>query len=175
MNPHPKTDHLVPWQSGQSGNPYGQRTHRVTLAKHVRELSSDGHELVSFLFSVARGEPMHLPGQNGKHANGRPPRPSLDQRLRAVELLLDRGWGRPKETIELLEDSSAPAERRALLDHLSDDDLATLKGILARGRIAVAMKSRTSIETTAEPVREGSSPSVIAEVPHVDDTGAPQS
>jgi hypothetical protein len=156
------TNHI--WKPGVSGNPLGNATHRVTLARQVRHLSQDGHELVAFLFAVLRGEAMHLPGENGRHAEGRPPRPSLDQRLRAAELLMDRGWGRAKELLELHQDDAATRQERVtLLSALSTDELAQMRTLLetARARIVQAgtppLAAPAPLETAATPDAPASS------------------
>jgi hypothetical protein len=143
---------LVPWRPGQSGNPLGQATSRVTLARYIRQLSHDGKAYVDFLTTVMRGDPLPLPGPNGRHAKGRPPRPSVDQRLRAVELLMDRGWGKAKEILELVEDRPR-IDHRALVAQLSADERATLEHLLDRALARYGHADMTpAIETLAEPV-----------------------
>jgi hypothetical protein len=51
----------------------------------------------------------------------------------AAQWLADRGWGKAKEIIELTGDAPAtPEQRLALLRRLSDDERATLRGLLAK-------------------------------------------
>jgi hypothetical protein len=57
----------------------------VTL---VRESARDGRTLVDFLVEVAEGKPVL----------GR--KPTLADRMRAIELLLDRGWGKAIQHLE---------------------------------------------------------------------------
>jgi hypothetical protein len=86
--------HLRSWKPGQSGRTgYVIPSSRLKLAMQVRKLSGEGRKLIDFLFSIVRGEPLPLPGRNGA---GRPPRPSPELRVRAAEMLLDRGWGKAK-------------------------------------------------------------------------------
>jgi hypothetical protein len=121
-------NNLTRWQPGTSGNPRGGAVNLVNLAVRVRRMSRDGAEMVSFLFSVMRGEPLSIPGRNG----GRPQRANVDQRLRAAELLLDRGYGRSREIIELAGETSTAETRKALLMRLSEVERATLHEILQK-------------------------------------------
>jgi hypothetical protein len=54
----------------------------------VRESTHDGRTLVDFLVQVAEGKPVL----------GR--KPTLADRMRATELLLDRGWGKAVQRLE---------------------------------------------------------------------------
>jgi hypothetical protein len=109
--------------------------HRVKLklAVQIRRISQDGQEFIDLLFSIMRGEPLPLPAtlRHGR-AVGRPPRPTIDQRLRALEMLLDRGWGKSKEIIELVDEGAARQERLTLIASMSDADRETLKTIFSR-------------------------------------------
>ncbi len=153
------TSLLRPWQPGQSGNPLGQATSRVTLARYIRQLSQDGQVYVDFLMTVMRGEALPLPAPHGHgHAQGRPPRPTIDQRLRAAELLMDRGWGKAKEILEFVEDRPR-IDHRALVAQLSADERATLEHLLDRALARYGHADMTpAIETVAEPVPRSAEP-----------------
>jgi hypothetical protein len=162
-SPLRRPSHLAPlWKPGQSGNPLGQATSRLTLAKYIRQRSQDGQVYIDFLTAVMNGEPLPLPGMNGRNAPGPPPRPNIDQRLRAAELLLDRGWGRAKEILELVEERPG-IDRRALVAQLSAEERATLEHLLDRALARYAHAHGTpAIDTTAEPVRPESVPDADA-------------
>jgi hypothetical protein len=96
-------EHLRSWKPGVSGNPLGIGLNKIQLAVQIRRISHDGREMIDLLFSVMRGEPLPLPGKTGRNSVGKPPRPSLELRVKAAEMLLDRAFGRSKEIIELTE------------------------------------------------------------------------
>jgi hypothetical protein len=62
-NPNPKTDHLKPWQPGQSGNPDGpKRTKPLTeaLVKHLAE-GDNARKLVEAMVKHAKaGDPRFM-------------------------------------------------------------------------------------------------------------------
>ena len=84
---------LSSWQPGQSGNPSGRPKGTRDLAGYVLETTDGGKELVDALVSIARGVMPNVPVQEG-------PRPRKDQQVRpadqlkAIEMLLDRGFGK---------------------------------------------------------------------------------
>ena len=53
--------------------------------------------------------------------------------MHAANWLVDRGWGKMKETIELAGEETSPAERLRILRQLSDEERETLHGILTKG------------------------------------------
>jgi hypothetical protein len=71
-----------------SGNVNGRPKGSRELLTLVRESTHDGRTLVDFLVQVAEGKPVM----------GR--KPSLADRMRATELLLDRGWGKAVQRLE---------------------------------------------------------------------------
>jgi hypothetical protein len=144
-----------PWRPGQSGNPNGLAG-RYTIARYVRTLSHDGKAYIDFLTDVMNGKPLPFPGTNGHNARGTPPRPSIDQRLRAVELLMDRGWGKAREILEVVEERPG-IDHRALVAQLSAEDRATLEHLLDRALARYGQADMPpAIETSAEPVRPSS-------------------
>jgi hypothetical protein len=85
-----------PFEKGQSGNPGG----RPKEIKDVQTLArSHTAEAIETLLEIMR--------------NGKPDR----ARSAAAELLLDRGWGRAPQTIDI------PDEREKILANLTDDEL----------------------------------------------------
>jgi hypothetical protein len=73
---------------GRTGNPGGRPKGSRELLTLVRESTGDGRTLVDFLVQVAEGKPVL----------GR--KPTLADRMRATELLLDRGWGKAIQRID---------------------------------------------------------------------------
>jgi hypothetical protein len=80
-----------PWKPGESGNPGGRPKGLMTL---VREKSSDGDEIVEILLSIARGTLSVRVGDSDFP-------PTVKERMEAIRELLDRGWGRPTESLEI--------------------------------------------------------------------------
>ena len=113
-------NNLSPWQPGQSGNPSGRPRGTRDLAGYVLEATDGGKELVDALVSIARGVMPNVPVQEGS-------RPRKDQQVRpadqlkAIEMLLDRGFGRSPQQLDVAHNvSSRP------LEHLSDETLRLL-------------------------------------------------
>ena len=73
---------------GHTGNPGGRPKGSRELLTLVRESTRDGRTLVDFLVQVAEGKPVM----------GR--KPTLADRMRASEILLDRGWGKAIQRID---------------------------------------------------------------------------
>ena len=113
-----------PWAPGQSGNRDGRRTHE--LERRIRTVMStpgtaDCAVGVEFLWRCIRGEE---PGSSG--ARG------LRHRLHALQILLNRGWGRAPLVIE----SSRTETRIAFtaLATLPEADLRQLAALLEKAR-----------------------------------------
>jgi len=111
---------LSPWQPGQSGNPSGRPKSTRDLAGYVLETTDGGKELVDALVSIAGGVKPDVPVQNGS-------RPRWDQQVRpadqlkAIEILLDRGFGRSPQQLDI-----AHSVSNRPLEHLSDETLRLL-------------------------------------------------
>jgi hypothetical protein len=106
-------NNLSPWQPGQSGNPSGRPKGTRDLAGYVLETTDGGKELVDALVSIARGVMPNVSMQERS-------RPRKDQ-LKAIEMLLDRGFGRLPQQLDIAHNvSSRP------LEHLSDETLRLL-------------------------------------------------
>jgi len=94
------SNNLSPWQPGQSGNPSGRPKGTRDLASYVLETTDGGKELVDALICIARGIMPDLPMQEGS-------RPRKDQQVRpadqlkAIEMLLDRGFGRSPQQLDI--------------------------------------------------------------------------
>jgi hypothetical protein len=113
-------NNLSPWQPGQSGNPSGRPKGTRDLAAYVLETTDGGKELVDALVCLAKGIMPNVPVQEGS-------RPRKDQQVRpadqlkAIEMLLDRGFGRSPQQLDIAHNvSSRP------LEHLSDETLRLL-------------------------------------------------
>ena len=113
-------NNLSPWQPGQSGNPSGRPKGTRDLAGYVLDTTDGGKELVDALVSIARGVMPNVAAQEGS-------RPRKDQQVRpadqlkAIEMLLDRGFGRSPQQLDVAHNvSSRP------LEHLSDETLRLL-------------------------------------------------
>ena len=104
---------------GQSGNPGGRPK---GLAALVRAQTKDGKELVDLMLQVLRGKLV---------VNGR--KPNISERMKAVEWLADRGWGKPVET-HAIEDP--------------DEDEQNFQQVIAVARLLA--RERMGIETIEE-------------------------
>ena len=118
-------DNLSPWKPGQSGNPSGRPRGTRDLAGYVLETTDGGKELVDALVSLARGIMSNVAVQGGS-------RPRKDQQVRpadqleAIEMLLERGFGRSPQQIDI-----AHSVTDRPLAHLSDE---TLDALVENGR-----------------------------------------
>ena len=116
-NPH---NNLSPWKPGQNGNPSGRPRGTRDLAGYVLETTAGGRELVDALVSLARGIMPNVAVQEGS-------RPRKDQQVRpadqlkAIEMLLDRGFGRSPQQLDV---AHSVSDRP--LKHLSDATLQLL-------------------------------------------------
>ena len=113
-------NNLSPWTPGQSGNPSGRPRSTRDMAGYVLETTDGGKELVDALVSIARGVMPNVPVQEGS-------RPRKDQQVRpadqlkAIEMLLDRGFGRSPQQLDI-----AYSVSNRPLEHLSDETLRLL-------------------------------------------------
>jgi len=113
-------NNLSPWKPGQSGNPSGRPRGTRDLAGYVLEATGGGKELVDSLLSIDRGVMPNIPVQEGS-------RPRKDQQVRpadqlkAIEMLLDRGFGRSPQQLDI-----AYSVSNRPLEHLSDETLRLL-------------------------------------------------
>ena len=113
-------NNLSPWQPGQSGNPSGRPRGTRDLAGYVLETTDGGKELVDALICIARGTMPNVAAQESS-------RPRKDQQVRpadqlkAIEMLLDRGFGRSPQQLDI---AHSVSDRP--LEHLSDETLRLL-------------------------------------------------
>jgi len=113
-------NNLSPWQPGQSGNPSGRPKGTRDLVGYVLETTDGGKELVDALVAIARGVMPCVVVQEGS-------RPRKDQQVRpadqlkAIEMLLDRGFGRSPQQLDI-----AHSVTDRPLAHLSDETLCLL-------------------------------------------------
>ena len=113
-------NNLSSWQLGQSGNPSGRPKGTRDLAGYVLETTDGGKDLVDALVSIAGGVMPNVATQEGS-------RPRKDQQVRpadqlkAIELLLDRGFGRSPQQLDV---AHSVSDRP--LAHLSDEVLRML-------------------------------------------------
>ena len=113
-------NNLSPWQPGQSGNPSGRPKGTRDLAGYVLETTDGGRELVDALVSIARGVMPNVAVQEDT-------RPRKDQQVRpadqlkAIEMLLDRGFGRSPQQLDI---AHSVIDRPS--EHLSDEALQLL-------------------------------------------------
>lgn len=76
---------LIPAKPGEVRNPLGKTGPSHTVAKYIREKTLDGTALVDFLLGVLNGEIDQYR--------------SVKNKLHAVEILFNRGWGQAPQTI----------------------------------------------------------------------------
>ena len=88
---------LTPWQPGQSGNPSGRPKGTRDLAGYVLEATDGGKELVDALVSIARGVMPNVAVQEGSRLR----KVRRADQLKAIEMLLDRGFGRSPQQLDI--------------------------------------------------------------------------
>ena len=93
-------NNLSPWKPGQSGNPRGRPKGTRDLAGYVLETTDGGKELVDALLSLARGIVPNVAAQEGSRARKDQQVRPADQ-LKAIEMLLDRGFGRSPQQLDI--------------------------------------------------------------------------
>jgi len=96
---------LVNWEQGQSGNPKGRPKKNHALIDYVHQKTSGGKKLIDELYKIA----MHEDSRDR-------------DRMRAIELLLERGFGKNVQPVQL--DAEVNVVRS--LDTFSDQELIEL-------------------------------------------------
>jgi hypothetical protein len=123
-NPNPSYQHLLAtrYQPGYNGTRFAAHAGLVRVARRLRKATKDGKDVCDFLVGVMRDREMRM-----------------QVRVQAAELILAYAYGKPRETIELVDDTPA-LDRRALVAQLSAEDRATLERLvdLALARYAQA-------------------------------------
>ena len=113
-------NNLSPWKPGQSGNPSGRPKGTKDLAGYVPETTDGGKELVDVLVSIARGVMPNVPVPEGSRPRKNQQVRPADQ-LKAIEMLLDRGFGRSPQQLDI---AHSVSDRP--LENLSDATLRLL-------------------------------------------------
>ena len=103
---------LAPWKPGQRGNPSGRPKGTRDLAGYVLETTNGGKELVDACVH-SQGRYAQPSGSERLKAEERP----ADQ-LKAIEMLLDRGFDRSPQQLDI---AHSVSDRP--LEHLSDETL----------------------------------------------------
>src|SRR4030095_3694 len=126
-NPNSSYHHLLPtrYQPGTNGSPRFATGHHAGLAqvsRRLRKTTKKGKEVCDFLVGVMRD-----------------PAVRMHVRVQAAELILAYSYGKPRETIEFVDDTRT-VDRRALVAQLSAEDRGTLERLidLALARAAQA-------------------------------------
>ena len=114
------SNNLSPWKPGQSGNPSGRPRGTRDLAGYLLETTDCGKELVDSLLSIARGVMPNVPVQEGSRSRKDQQVRPADQ-LKAIEMLLDRGFGRSPQQLDI-----AHSVTDRPMEHLSDETLRLL-------------------------------------------------
>ena len=129
-------NNLSPWQPGQSGNPSGRPRGTRDLAGYVLETTDAGKELVDALVSIARGVMPTVPVQESlgprKDQQVRP----ADQ-LKVIEMLLDRGFGRAPQQLDIAPTVSPTGHSDETLRLLLENarQLEEISGIVVDGPV----------------------------------------
>ena len=106
---------LRPWRPGESGNPSGRPKGTRELAHLVLAATENGEELVKALLAVIRGEVPDLPGvQKGQVVR-------VSDRLKAVEILMDRAFGKAPQYLEL--GGAGATKWDSVLESWTDEDM----------------------------------------------------
>ncbi|MQF67316.1 hypothetical protein FIM07_02610 [SAR202 cluster bacterium AD-802-F09_MRT_200m] len=113
-------NNLSPWKPGQSGNPSGRPRGTRDLAGYVLETTDAGKELVDALVCIARGTMPNVATQEGSRTRKDQQVRPADQ-LKAIEMLLDRGFGRSPQQLDI-----AHSVTDRPLANLSDEMLQSL-------------------------------------------------
>ncbi len=103
-----REDNLIPWQKGTSGNPAGRPNGIATLA---RQLTDNGRICLEYLLSVVLD-------------TGERPRFRIDA---AVELL-NRGYGKPTQAIDVNSDGTQPLRIIIELPQAEPTGVDTIEG-----------------------------------------------
>jgi hypothetical protein len=132
-NPNPTYHHLLAtrYQPGFNGTRFGGHAGLAKVAKRLRKTTKDGKEVCDFLLGVMRD-----------------PAVRTGVRIQAAELILAYSYGKPRETIELVDDTVS-VDRRALVDALSIEDQTTLRDLIQR---ALARAQAPVIDAALIPV-----------------------
>lgn len=114
---------------GVSGNPLGRYAHsQRELSAEIRrraESGNDRNQLIAWLWEIAEGQQVEHPDDGPVQLT------STRDRLNAITELLDRGWGKAPQTVEVdgqIQHTAAPID----VSRLSDDERAQLRNLILR-------------------------------------------
>lgn len=111
-----------------SANPGGRTPQAVKLAKRLMQETQDGEEIIRLVLGIANGTGrLGAPGKNGK-GKGKPW--SEASRRWAIELVVDRLWGKAKQHIEL--DVGSSQGRRLDRSALTDEEAALYQRLVRK-------------------------------------------
>ena len=128
------------WKPGVSGNPRGRPRGAAGLAEYIRSITRDGAELADIAIDIARN-----------------PRARDRDRLAAVELLKDRAFGKPEQTIQLEASikPAGPALPEPDYESMSLADLEALDQILTRAPLRLPEGDVIDATSSEAPVDPG--------------------
>lgn len=115
------------FEPGQSGNPGGKPK---TLKELKDRIQRRGLDLVDALFEIVDG----LPEREGRSVVG----PSHADRYHCAKELLDRGYGRTLQAVELTGKGGGPLEGRDMSDMTSGERRERLRELLAKAALKAA-------------------------------------
>jgi hypothetical protein len=115
------------FQPGESGNPGGRPK---TLKELKERIQRRGGDLIDILFGIAEG----LPERAGTRVVG----PSHADRYHCAKELLDRGYGRTLQAVELTGKGGGPLEARDISELNSAERRARLRDLLAKAAVKAA-------------------------------------
>ena len=138
------------WKPGQSGNPHGRPSDSNSLAAKVKQLTKQGDTVIEFLLDVLAGNVSDriFSRQRGVVIESAP---TVADRLQAAGMLLDRGWGRPQQELNL----SGQVAHLHLLASWSDEELEQLVGM--RGFLPGLLPGLQTVEGEGKVALEGNS------------------
>jgi len=138
------------WPKGVSGNPLGKSG---LLAVRIRHETQQGKELRDILLGIARDA-----------------KESTRHRLRAVEMLLERGWGKPLAAVAVQHLGDKPRDDRALkqvLGAMTDEELDWLSDAMKRTKALLAQAAERAESRAATPSDNGVPPKSVRTMPTV--------
>jgi hypothetical protein len=94
MNKNPKQENLKPFKKGESGNPNGRPKKLPQLNELLAEILGEDKDGITAAEAI-------LKALRAKAAKGD---------IRAAEVLLDRAYGKPKQTTELTGSNGDPVQ-----------------------------------------------------------------
>jgi hypothetical protein len=115
---------VTQFKRGRFGNLAGRP---LRLARHIRDITGEGAELVDFMLAVFRGDVTRIPTTRAQSRHRR--EIDLRDRIAAATWLADRAFGRPGQ---VLDDEVPEMPIDYDLSALTLEELKTMRGILGR-------------------------------------------